>query len=112
MTELPRWAGAHQRAWYAALATLRETGWQVEMTCSAAPVQLEGVLPCGEQFYFRSRHDEILLAVGGEDPSDGAPWQRRASYGPPGGEEASYLPAQPGLHLLVDLSAWHQPGCR
>lgn len=113
MTEPPRWAGVHQRAWDAALATLRGTGWQVEMTCPAAPVQLEGVLPCGELFYFRSRHDEVLLAVGGEDPADGTPWQRRASYGPPGGgEEASYLSDQPGLGLLPEMSAGHQPGRR
>jgi hypothetical protein len=84
MTKPRRWAVTHQRAWDAALVTLRETGWQVEMTGLAAPVQLEGVLPCGEHFYFRSRHDEVLLAVGGEDPADGAPWERRASYGRPG----------------------------
>jgi hypothetical protein len=112
MTEPSRWADTHQRDWDAALATLREAGWQAEMTCLAAPVQLEGVLPCGEQFYFRSRHDEILLAVGGEDPADAAPWEQRVSYGPPGGEEASYLPAQPGLRLLLDLSAQHRPNCQ
>jgi hypothetical protein len=76
MTEPSKWAVKHQRAWDAALATLREAGWQVEMTGLAAPVQLEGVLPCGEQFYFRSRHDEVLLAVGGEDPADAAPWEQ------------------------------------
>ena len=112
MTEPTRWARTHQRAWDAALATLREAGWQVEMTGLAGPVQLEGVLPCGEKFYFRSRHDEILLAVGGEDPSDSAPWQRRVSYGPPQAEQASYLPAQPGLCLLQDLSAQHQRSCQ
>jgi len=112
MTEPSRWAGPHQQAWDAALATLREAGWRVVMTCSAAPVQLEGVLPCGEQFYFRSRHDEVLLAVGGEDPADRAPWERLASYGPPGGEVASYLPAQPGLDLLQDLSTQHWRDCR
>jgi hypothetical protein len=72
-------AVTHEQAGDAAMAALREAGWQVEMTCFAAPVQLEGVLPCGELFYFRSRHDEILLAVGGEDPGDGAPWQQQAS---------------------------------
>jgi hypothetical protein len=47
------------KEWDAALATLRAAGWPVEMTCGAAPGQLEGVLPCGELFYFRSRHDEV-----------------------------------------------------
>jgi hypothetical protein len=101
----------YQREWDAALAALREAGWQAEMTCLAAPVQLEGVLPCGEQFYFRSRHDEILPAAGGEDPSGIAPRELRAGYGPPGGEEAFYLPAQPGLRLLQNLSAEHRPSC-
>jgi hypothetical protein len=102
----------HQREWNAALAALREAGWQAEMTCPAAPVQVEGMLACGERFYFRSRHDEILLAVGGEDPSDTAPWERRASSGQPGQEDASYLTAQPGLRLLLSLAAQHEPCCQ
>ena len=97
---------AHERGWDAALAALRTTGWQVEITCHAAPVQLEGVLPCGEQFYFRSRHDEVLLAVGGADPADFAPWERTASH-----DNASYLPADPGLQLLLDLAAEHRANC-
>jgi hypothetical protein len=105
------WVVTQEQEWDAALAALREAGWQVEMTGLAAPVQVEGVLPCGEQFYFRSRHSEILLAVGGEDPADGAPWQQQASYGTPGTSEGSYLPAQPGLRLLLDLSAQHRPNC-
>ena len=62
MTEPTEWARTRQREWDAALATLRKAGWQVEMTTLAGPVQLEGVLPCGELFYFRSRHDQVLLA--------------------------------------------------
>ena len=112
MAEISEWADTRQRAWDGALETLREAGWHVEMTCLAAPVQLEGVLPCGEHFYFRSRHDEVLLAVGGQDPASFAPWERLVSYGLPGGEEASYLPAQPGLPLLLDLSAQHQTDCQ
>jgi GNAT superfamily N-acetyltransferase len=94
--------------WDAALTTLREAGWQVEMTCHAAPVQLEGVLPCGERFYFRSRHDEVLLAVGGVDPADAAPWERQVDSAP---HDASFLPAEPGLRLLLDLAAEHRRGC-
>jgi hypothetical protein len=112
MTQPSKWARKHQRAWDVALATLREAGWQVEMTGLAAPVQLEGVLPCGERFYFRSRHDDVLLAVGGEDPADAAPWERWVSYGSARGEEASYLQAQPGLRLLLDLSAQHRSSCQ
>jgi hypothetical protein len=105
------WVATHEQEWDTALAELREAGWQAEMTCLAAPVQVEGVLPCGERFYFRSRHNEILLAVGGEDPADGAPWQQQVSYGAPARSEASYLPAQPGLRLLQDLSAQHRLNC-
>ncbi|WP_273937709.1 hypothetical protein [Kutzneria chonburiensis] len=83
--------------------TLRAAGWQVDMTCGAAPVQLEGVLPCGELFYFRARHDEVLLAVGGEDPADIAPWEREVEQ-----EDASYLPADPGLRLLAELAGEHE----
>ena len=81
------------------------------MTGIAAPVQAEGVLPCGERFYFRSRFNEILLAVGGEDPAHGAPWEQRASYGTPEKSAASYLAPQPGLRLLLDLAAEHRLSC-
>jgi hypothetical protein len=54
---------------------------------------------------------EILFAVGGEDPADGAPWGKQASYGTPAGSEASYLTAQPGLRLLLDLFRQHRIDC-
>jgi len=107
MPERSGWAVEHQRTWEAALLTLREAGWQAQMTCLAAPVQLEGVLPCGERFYFRARHDEVLLAIGGTAPSGSPSWERSVRYGQAGAEEASYLPAQSGLQLLMDLSAQH-----
>jgi hypothetical protein len=94
------------------MAALREAGWLVTMTCLAAPVQLEGVLPCGERFYFRARHEEVLLAAGGEDPAEGAPWEQQTSYGGPGGSDASYLPARPGLDLLLELCARHRSSCQ
>jgi len=113
MTGLNDWADRQVRQWQAALAELRGHGWQeLELSCYAAPVQILGWLPCGEEFYFRSRHDEILLAVGGDDPSDVAPWQRRVSYGQPGGEDASYLPAEPGLELILELAAQHRLSCQ
>jgi hypothetical protein len=113
VTGLSERADKQVREWEAALATLREAGWtELELSCWAAPVQILGFLPCGEEFYFRSRHDEILLAVGGEDPSDIAPWERRVSYGQPGGHDASYLPAEPGLELILALAAQHQLTCQ
>ena len=113
MAERSNWADEHVREWEAALATLREAGWrELDLSCLAAPVQIQGVLPCGEEFYFRSRHDEVLLAVGGEDPSDFAPWRRWVSYGQPGRFDASYLPAGPGLELIQALAAQHQLTCQ
>ncbi|HEY0497287.1 MAG TPA: hypothetical protein VGD48_16195 [Kutzneria sp.] len=98
--------GEDRREWDAALVSLHAAGWQVALTCLTAPLQLEGVLPCGEQFYFRSRHDEVLLAVGGDDPADFAPWERTVSHG-----NASRLSAEPGLRLLLDLAADHRMSC-
>lgn len=113
MTELDKWSDKQVREWEAALATLSEAGWkELELAGWAAPVQILGVLPCGEEFYFRSRHDEVLLAVGGEDPSSIGSWERRVSYGEPEGEEASYLPAGPGLELILALAAQHQLSCQ
>ena len=113
VAERSEWAVRQVREWEAALALLREAGWkELDFSCLGAPVQILGVLPCGEGFYFRSRHDEVLLAVGGEDPSSTAPWERRASYGQPGGEDASYLPGGPGLELILALAAQHQLSCQ
>jgi hypothetical protein len=98
--------------WDAALATLHEAGWQAELTCAAAPVQIEGLLPCGERFYFRSRHDEVLLAVGGDDPADFAPDEQRVAYGQPDESAASWIEAEPGLRLLLQLAAQHRAGCQ
>ena len=46
------WALKHEVEWRAALATPKTEGWNAALTCSAAPVQVEGHLPSGEQFYF------------------------------------------------------------
>ncbi len=35
-----------------------------QVTCEAAPVQVEGTLATGEKFYFRSRHRTVTLGVG------------------------------------------------
>jgi hypothetical protein len=100
-----------EQEWDAALAELRAAGWQAKLTGLAAPVRIEGVLPCGERFCFRSRFSEVLLAVGGADPARGAPWEQRVSYGTPEESAASYLAAQPGLRLLLDLAAQHRLSC-
>jgi hypothetical protein len=92
----------HRAEWLAAVATLQAEGWTAELTCTAAPVQVEGRLPSGDLFYFRARHDEALLAIGGPDPADVAAWEHSERH--PG---ASYLPAQEGLAIIRRLARRH-----
>jgi hypothetical protein len=86
--------------WRESMRGLIRQGWTGEMTVPA-PVQIWGTLPSGEKFYFRARHDEVSLAVGGEDPADGAPWRRVVTYG--SGSDASYLSAEDGVPILLAL---------
>ena len=94
------WALKHEAEWLAVLATLETEGWNAALTCSAAPVQVEGQLPNGEQFYFRARHADACLGVGGADPSDAPDWEQCEAH-----PEASYLSAHDGLAILQRLSA-------
>jgi hypothetical protein len=94
----------HQLAseWRVALDQLNRSGWDARLLGMGGPIQVEGRVPSGENFYFRARFDEILLSIGGEDPSDSAPWEAVLSYGEdPFG--ASYLSASEGIHILVAL---------
>jgi hypothetical protein len=52
------------------------------------------------KFYFRARHDEARLAIGGHDPSDRADWERSEDH-----PEASYLSAENGLPIIERLVA-------
>jgi hypothetical protein len=90
------WVFKHEAEWLAAPATLEADGWHTALACLAAPVQVEGLLPCGEQFYFRARHTEACLAVGGVDPSNAPAWEHCDLH-----PEASYLPANDGLALAA-----------
>jgi hypothetical protein len=95
------WALKHEAEWLAALAALETEGWHGALTCSAAPVQIEGQLPNGERFYFRARHTDACLGVGGADPSDVPAWEQCEPH-----PDASYLPAHDGvaiLHRLADM---------
>jgi hypothetical protein len=83
-----------------ALNELRAEGWQVEMTCQAAPVQLAGRIPDGTEFYFRSRHDDALLAIGGEDPAARGEWEAEIPF-----TDASWLTAEDGLPIIRRLFA-------
>jgi hypothetical protein len=99
------WAAKHEAEWLAALATLEADGWHAALTCLAAPVQVEGLLPCGERFYFRARHTEACLAVGGADPSDVPAWEHCEPH-----PDASNLPADDGLVMLRHFADMYYAG--
>ena len=99
MSEQVTFGEQHRADWDRVINTLHEDGWDVEMTCEQAPVQLEGHLPTGEQFYFRARHRHATLAVGGADPADIPEWEAEEPC-----TNASYLPASEGLPLIQRLA--------
>jgi hypothetical protein len=98
VNEPTQWYREREAEWEAVFATLRAEGWTVKHIGLAAPLQLEGRFPTGEAFYFRARHDEVSLRVGGDDPSESPVWEGREPYG--SGEAASYLPGKDGLTVL------------
>jgi len=99
------WATAHEQGWQDVVAVLRREGWVAEVTCSAAPVQVEGRLPGGRPFYFRARHGEATLAVGGDDPADIPEWERSERH-----EMASHLPPDDGENIIRRLASRYFAG--
>ncbi|NED53649.1 hypothetical protein EAD96_30325 [Micromonospora sp. BL1] len=93
------WMQQHMASWLRLVTTLRSEGWEAQMTCEAAPVQMEGHLPSGERFYFRARHSDVSLGIGGEDPSDIPEWEESESH-----EEASWLPATDAEAIIRRLA--------
>jgi hypothetical protein len=91
MSDVPLWMRDHLAAWERTLDVLRSEGWHVRMMTSAAPVQIDGHAPDGQLFYFRARHTDVLLAVGGDDPADSATYQAQEHH-----PDASHLPADDG----------------
>lgn len=73
------------------------------MTCGADPVQVEGVLPSGERFYFRARHSDVSLGIGGDEPADIPEWEDSESH-----PEAGYLPAAVGEAIIRRLTRRYQ----
>ncbi|WP_433344612.1 hypothetical protein [Micromonospora sp. CA-111912] len=94
-----RWHQQHVASWLQLAATLRTEGWEAQVTCSAAPVQIEGSLLNGDRFYFRARHSDVSLSIGGDDPADIPEWEDSESH-----QEASYLPAAAGEAIIRRLA--------
>ena len=61
-------------------------------------MQLDGRTPDGQRFYFRSRHEDVLLAIGGDDPVDGPAWEAGEQH-----PAASHLPAKDGHEVIRRL---------
>ncbi|SCL50284.1 hypothetical protein [Micromonospora chersina] len=104
-TARQRWMQQHMTSWLRLAATLRSEGWEAQVTCEAAPVQVEGRLPSGERFYFRARHSDVSLGIGGEDPADIPEWEESESH-----EEASWLPATDGEAIIRRLALRYAGG--
>jgi hypothetical protein len=88
-------------AWQPLLAELSAQGWEVELTCSAAPVQLEGRVPTGETFYYRCRHNTCSLELGVTDES--SDWEGELAVD--GEFAASYLDPDEAVRILLRLHA-------
>jgi hypothetical protein len=102
MEDKTEWLTEHLDGWNHALERLRSEGWTVELTCDAAPVQIEGTIPSGESLYFRARGNSVSVRlVRGLKDRFGSAGQE---YGTTE-FAASYLPADPGAQLLRDLTA-------
>ncbi|MGI5504937.1 hypothetical protein [Lentzea sp. CA-135723] len=57
------WSQRSRAGWKRLLPELRAQGWQVDTGCPAAPVEVLGELPGGEEFYLRCRWDTCTLEV-------------------------------------------------
>ncbi|MGK5676805.1 hypothetical protein ACSNOB_28695 [Micromonospora sp. URMC 106] len=93
------WHREHVGSWLQLIATLGSEGWEAHLTCAAAPVQVEGSLPNGEPFYFRARHSNVSLGIGGDDPADVPEWEESESH-----TDASWLPAAKGEAIIRRLA--------
>lgn len=107
---LPAWVQQADAAWGRLLPELRAADWQIELTCFAAPIQLEGTVPAGDRFYYWCRGNSCSLSIGGTDPADAAPWNGEKTV--ESDFAASYLPPDAAVRILLDLlGQWlQQPG--
>lgn len=85
-------------AWRRVLAGLRAQGWDVELTGTAAPVQLVGRVPSGEAFYYRCRYELCELDIG---PDDELAWAGEEQL--EGEYTASYLEPDEAIRILLHL---------
>lgn len=71
---------------------------KMEVTCPAAPLQIEGTIN-GVPFYFRSRWTRWSIGVGG-DPVIAPEWEREAEYQDGEPYAASWMPESEGKAII------------
>jgi hypothetical protein len=72
-----------EREWKPYIEKLRSEGFQARVTSPVAPLQLEGTLPTGEAFYFRSEWGGASLNIGGETPWLRPAWMSKKNWDDP-----------------------------
>lgn len=97
----PAWAREAHTAWQRLLPELRAAGWQIEVTCFNAPVQLEGAAPAGDLFYYRCRWNACELSIGGDDPVATALWRGEQTLDDR--YAASFLHPDDAVRILLEL---------
>ncbi len=109
MGEKAAWVREYEAGWARELPRLREQGYAAELTCFAAPVQLEGTLNTGEPFYFRCRHEHCQLWIGeaGDDPLEHFKWTEGVPWGSKP-EDASYIPPAEAIRTLLELTSQYR----
>jgi hypothetical protein len=85
--------------WAAAASAMCQDGWTVEFLSPHPPVALIGTLPTGDKFFFRDARAEVVLNVGGEDPSMKPTWIGAYPY-----RDASYMPADEAIQAIFALT--------
>lgn len=88
---------------------LRPLGVAARLITVAAPVQLEGILDSGEDFYFRCRYDACELSVGGEDPATVPKWSAEVRRWRE--TEASHLTPEDASAVLRELLDRYRSEC-
>jgi hypothetical protein len=88
-------------AWRRVLGELREQGWEVCLSGTAAPVALDGSLPTGEYFYLRCRWSVCTLEIDTQEDWMVAEWESEVEL--EGEFSASYIAPDDAVAVLHRL---------
>jgi hypothetical protein len=85
------------------LEQLRVDGFEARLTSILAPLQIEGRLPSGETFYFRSEWGQAQLGIGGDEPWWKPDWMSWKDWDDP---KRGDLPGSAEGEFRVLLDRW------